>query len=372
MTCVADEVIAAWLSDSLPADERAAALAHAQGCAACTDVIGALFATGRSVAVAHLGRYVITGALGAGGMGVVMRATDPALGRDVAIKMVKAAHTDDADDGFRHRMLGEAQAMAKVRHSNVVTVHDVGTAGDEIYVAMELVAGAPLGRWLADDPPVAARIEALLGIGRGLAAVHAAALVHRDIKPDNIVIRDDGTAVIVDFGLALGAGPAGSPAIAGTPTFIAPEVRAGAIATAASDQFQWWRLVEEGVGALPPRAAKRLAPALARGLDPDPARRHRDMAAAVAALAGAVAPRASSRWMIAIAAAGIASAAITAIATMRGGEDDACASAPLTGWSPARRAALATSLRDAGADAPRVLAALDRRAATTIALRAQA
>ena len=354
--CLADETIAAWAAGALTEAEREHAVEHAASCAVCRAVVGHLMHA--PSAPVRLGRYEIRGPLGAGGMGVVLRGHDPALGRDVALKMIKSTLLDH---GHRERMLGEAQAMAKVRHPNVVTVHELGEAGDELYVAMELVEGAMLQRWLATPRPRAQRIALVLAIGRGIAAVHAAGLLHRDIKPDNIVVRDDGTPVLVDFGLArasaqpaLGAGSG----VAGTPRYLAPEVAAGGVATAASDQYQWWTIAGE---ALPDvRGVARL---VARGHDPDPARRYDDMPAAIAALERVV--RTRRRWLAIPAVAALAAGAIVVGLVVRDDDAATCDACAPSGWNPARRAAVTTALQRARVDAPRVIAALDARAAAT-------
>src|SRR5262249_38146209 len=157
---------------------------------------GATLATGTK-----LGRYVVLERLGAGGMGVVYSAYDPELDRSVAVKLLRPDASVRADG--RTRLLREAQAMAELAHPNGVPVHDVGAFGDQVFVAMELVRGRTLRDWLA-----AARrrwrevLDVMVQAGRGLAAAHAAGLVHRDFKPENVLIGADGRARVVDFGLA--------------------------------------------------------------------------------------------------------------------------------------------------------------------------
>ncbi|KIG16454.1 serine/threonine protein kinase [Enhygromyxa salina] len=149
-----------------------------------------------------LGRYVIESRLGAGGMGVVYRAHDPELDRAVAVKLL---HADSAtDEKARARMQREARAMAKLSHPNVITVFDVGADDGQVWVAMELVAGSDLRRWLEDRPHAGWRevLELFIAAGRGLAAAHEVALIHRDFKPENVLVGDDGRVRVLDFGLA--------------------------------------------------------------------------------------------------------------------------------------------------------------------------
>ena len=152
----------------------------------------------------HVGRYVILEPLGQGGMGVVYKAYDPQLDRGVALKLMRASSTADASTGeVSARLQREGQALAQLAHPNVVAVHDVGTFEDEVFVAMELVEGPTFKRWMSSENPDPDRVlSALIDAGRGLAAAHAAGMVHRDVKPDNIVIGSDGRVRVIDFGLA--------------------------------------------------------------------------------------------------------------------------------------------------------------------------
>jgi serine/threonine protein kinase/tetratricopeptide (TPR) repeat protein len=149
---------------------------------------------------ALLGRYIILDVLGAGGMGVVYAAYDPELDRKIALKLVRS--TLAGADG-RARMVREAQAIARLSHPNVVAVYDVSNHLDQqMFVAMELVEGSTLTQWLRDQPRSNRQIlEVFIQAGRGLAAAHAAGLVHRDFKPDNVLVGRDGRARVVDFGL---------------------------------------------------------------------------------------------------------------------------------------------------------------------------
>jgi predicted Ser/Thr protein kinase len=299
----------------------------------------------------RVGRYQIEAEIGAGAMGVVYRARDPELDRTLAIKLV----TTRRGATSRDRLLREAQAMAKVRHPNVVPIFDVGTHGDGIFVVMPLISGGTLRAWMR-----AARrswqdvVDRLTAAGRGLAAAHAAGLVHRDFKPDNVLVGDDGEVMVADFGLALAtsddtavsADGAPSPAhaietssIAGTPAYMAPEQRAGAALDARTDQFAFCVAFWEGLfGERPGDAATRtlvrgpfasrtlaadakrapawLAAALERGLSADPARRW----PSIAALLDHVRARRQRPRRVALAAAAATVAASVAVA----------------GWSAAR------------------------------------
>jgi tetratricopeptide (TPR) repeat protein/predicted Ser/Thr protein kinase len=145
-------------------------------------------------------RYVVLSTLGRGGMGTVYAAYDPQLERRIAIKIL---HAHLVSEETRGRFMREAQALARLSHPNVVAVHDVGTYGDSVFIAMEYVAGETLTSWVKAAPRSCAEVLAVLAqAGRGLAAAHVAGVVHRDVKPDNVLIADDGRVVVSDFGLA--------------------------------------------------------------------------------------------------------------------------------------------------------------------------
>jgi len=140
-------------------------------------------------------------------MGVVYRAHDPDLDRAVAIKVV---HTGDASSGAR--LLREAQAMARLRHPNVVPIFDVGPAEGAVFVAMPLLEGGTLKDWLRGGAPAFAEIlDRFVAAGRGLAATHAAGLIHRDFKPENVLLGADGETQVSDFGIACVAGDETAP-----------------------------------------------------------------------------------------------------------------------------------------------------------------
>ncbi len=153
---------------------------------------------------ARAGRYLILDQLGRGGMGVVYQAYDPELDRRIALKVLSLEFLDPKEtERARERLLREAKALAQLSHPNVVAAYDVGTVDDDVFVAMELVEGQNLKQWLAQTKPGWRQVVAvLLQAGRGIAAAHQIGLIHRDIKPDNIVIGKDGRARVLDFGLA--------------------------------------------------------------------------------------------------------------------------------------------------------------------------
>jgi serine/threonine-protein kinase len=210
----------------------------------------------------RIDRYVVQEEIGAGGMGVVFKALDPELGRAVAIKLLQPGAGADTTDG-RARLVRESQAIAQLAHPNVVAVHDIGEFKDGLlFVAMEYVPGRSLRAWLAERTRSLAEILAVfVQAGRGLAAAHAKGLVHRDFKPDNVLVGDDGRVRVVDFGLARfqhdaeaePASAAPSPErersaslsspltrpghVMGTPAYMAPELYRGERGDARTDQF---------------------------------------------------------------------------------------------------------------------------------------
>ena len=170
-----------------------------------------------------IGRYQIQHRLGQGGVGAVYAAWDPQLGRQVAVKLLRPDATGRAAEKARLRLLREAQVIARLSHPHVITVYDVGVHRDEVFVVMELVDGGTLKTWLAAGRRSWRDIlEVFLAAGRGLAAAHAAGLVHRDFKPDNVLLGKDGRVRVADFGLArdtsAAAEAAADPAAPAAPT----------------------------------------------------------------------------------------------------------------------------------------------------------
>ncbi len=206
----------------------------------------------------RVGRFDVLERIGEGGMGVVYTGYDPELDRRVALKVL-AKHAAASPDA-QARLRREAQAMAGVSHPNVIDVFDVGMVDGRVFVAMELVEGRTLTQWAEDESrPWTETLRVLCDAGRGLAAAHAEGLVHRDFKPDNVMIGDDGRVRVLDFGLAridtaasanevsdtplpdgrLRADRTRQGAVVGTPAYMAPEQLRGEPADAASDQFSF-------------------------------------------------------------------------------------------------------------------------------------
>jgi tetratricopeptide (TPR) repeat protein/tRNA A-37 threonylcarbamoyl transferase component Bud32 len=152
-----------------------------------------------------IGRYIVLGLLGKGGMGVVYSAYDPELDRKVALKLLRVAHRKKGEDldAKRTRLLREAKAIARLSHPSVVVVYDVGTYQDQVFIAMELVDGMTAIRWRDTRKPSWKEVlRVFIDAGEGISAAHAANLIHRDFKPDNVMVTRDGKVRVMDFGLA--------------------------------------------------------------------------------------------------------------------------------------------------------------------------
>ncbi|HTR49212.1 MAG TPA: serine/threonine-protein kinase [Kofleriaceae bacterium] len=342
-----------------------------------------------------LGRYVVLEVLGEGGMGVVYSAYDPELDRKVAVKLLQARIGGTAGQAWLQR---EAQAMARVTHPNVIAVYDVGTLpNDRVFVAMELVAGVTLREWLKQHARCPPRevLPLLRAAGEGLAAAHAAGLVHRDFKPANVLVGNDGRVRVMDFGLAraqtdathrdvdlkittsspLAADLTATGDLVGTPAYMAPEVLAGRDADAASDQFSFGAALYEALygtrpfregasrelGPLPtePRVPPRLQQVVTRALAIDPAARYPSMKALLAELA-LDADAGRRRVYIAALAVLLAGGGLAATLLASGMNDTACdgADGPLQDlWGPVQQLKMARAFIESGRpDARAVLA----------------
>jgi eukaryotic-like serine/threonine-protein kinase len=232
-------------------------------------------------------RYVILKLVGEGGMGMVYAAYDPQLDRKVALKLLLPGESSSAES--RARMLREAQAMARISHPNVIAVHDVGTFGSQIFIAMEFIQGRNLRDWLRDQKPAWQDVlQAFLEAGRGLVAAHRVGLVHRDFKPTNVIVGDDGRVYVMDFGLArlaeasqqeeasasgeavaeersqaLSAELTAAGVILGTPQYMPPEQYLANAGDARLDQFSFCASVYWALYGQRPFEPKRIAQVVA-------------------------------------------------------------------------------------------------------------
>ncbi len=287
--CPPEDELVRMLEGALADSSLAQLEAHVDGCDKCATLIAELGALGTPSQTARLGarppvagggtprspksreprrigRYQLDRRIAAGGMGEVWAGWDPELRREVAVKLVRPDRL--ADDTERARLLREARALARVGHPNVLAVYDVGELDGEVFIVTELVAGDTL----ASRAGATADWRILTGLyaqaARGLAAAHAGGLVHRDVKPANLLLGIDGRVRVADFGLAVRSrtpalatvppsdGEASVTAtghIAGTPAYMAPEQRAGAPADARVDQYALCIALAEGIaGRRPP------------------------------------------------------------------------------------------------------------------------
>jgi predicted Ser/Thr protein kinase len=375
---------------------------------------------------AYIGRFQVIRRLGSGGMGVVYAAWDEALNRKVALKVLRTRTVANKRDTGRKRLQREAQAMAKLSHPNVVAIYDVGVLDEQIFLAMEFVKGVTLTRWLrAERRSWRDVLGVFLQAGRGLAAAHRAGIIHRDFKPDNVLIDGDNRVRVVDFGLARADGGSGlfprpdtyeaipqkpsnsmldmritrTGGMTGTPAYMAPEQYLGQPTDARTDQFSFCVALFEGLYGVRPFVGERVAvvrEAVLAGhiqevpkdsdvpawLLQDP--RARAEGEARRALAGDGRPARAAerrpappvrRWLLiggGVVLAGVAAAAAFALTpaerttTPRASALALCdVDAALAGvWDDTRRQAVAAALGDAHASEPqarRVTAVLDLR-----------
>jgi WD40 repeat protein/predicted Ser/Thr protein kinase len=220
-------------------------------------------------AITRLGSYVPLHKLGQGGMGVVYAAYDEKLDRKVALKLLRGQGSEVA----RQRMVREARAMARLSHPNVAQVYGIEELGERSFIVVEYIDGVTLKAWLAERPRTRDEILAVFrSAGEGLAAAHAAGLVHRDFKPDNVMVRRDGRVLVMDFGLVhadldggrelAGIDGLAQPhltqtgALLGTPAYMAPEQLLGRATDARSDQFSFCVALWEALHGQRPFAAR--------------------------------------------------------------------------------------------------------------------
>ncbi|MEM6991076.1 MAG: protein kinase [Myxococcota bacterium] len=211
---------------------------------------------------AMLGRYCVLAEVGRGAMGIVYAAYDPKLDRKVAIKLLR----ERPGGAALSEMIGEAQTLARMNHPNVVQVYDVGEHGESVFMAMEFVVGRSVREWTASEPRSADEIvDVFARAAEGLAAAHDAGVVHRDIKPDNLMVADSGRVLVMDFGLAVRRSTDDSPDsvvathAAGTPAYMSPEQLRGAPLSASSDQFSFCVALYESLAGERPFAGESLA-----------------------------------------------------------------------------------------------------------------
>jgi tetratricopeptide (TPR) repeat protein/tRNA A-37 threonylcarbamoyl transferase component Bud32 len=391
--CPDDEVLARLVDHALSGEEHEHVVQHLSTCEACRLVTSLLSPISRTVESPHrdhrpepeqpitLGRYRVLRQVGAGAMGLVYEANDPTLSRRVALKVLRGA----ADATSRERLEREARAMAQLAHRNVAMVFDVGAVGTRSWVAMEFIEGETLREWWSKHPSDEERVEKLLDAGRGLAAAHAVGLVHRDFKPDNVLVEKTGRAVVTDFGLARTVN-AETPAeelqaLIGTPAYMSLEQLDRKVADAASDQFAFcvtaiesfakrrpftattWDGLRAAVKAGPEPSVlesvpARLRPMITRGLSADPSSRFPSMAELLSALETAWKGPAVRRRR-ALVAAGVATlVGVTAVVA----RPTPCVGISIGEvWSPQRRARIEATLGKEAAPAlvKLVLADLD-------------
>ncbi|MEZ4383527.1 MAG: serine/threonine-protein kinase [Nannocystaceae bacterium] len=297
----------------------------------------------------ELGGYRLERRLGAGGMGVVFRAHDVDLDRSVAIKVM---HPDLV--GAAAQLRQEARALGRLAHPNIVAVHEIGEHAGQLFVAMEFVEGCTLRAWMEQRRPLrAAQLPELLDVftqaARGLEAAHAAGLVHRDFKPENVLVGADGRVRVVDFGIAstsaaaaaelVDTEPVGASArtlagaIVGTPAYMAPEQLRGGAVDARADQFALCVALHEAIAGerpfpgrslhtlaeavcagrprpLPRWVPRRLRAVVARGLSKETGDRFASTSELVCALESALRPSPWRRVGLAGAALGVAFAGL--------------------------------------------------------------
>ncbi|HEY5924764.1 MAG TPA: serine/threonine-protein kinase [Kofleriaceae bacterium] len=291
MNCPEENELVGFLQRKLPDERIRSVEEHFAACDGCRQLAFALASSDGQLVVpppelapgSTLGRFTIGEPIARGAMGVIYRAHDPTLRRDLALKLTNVGGAKLRPDA-QERLLREAQGLARLEHPNVVTVYETGIDRDQVFIAMELIDGVSLDRWLAAQPRGWREIAAVMEqAGRGLAAAHAAGLVHRDFKPANVMIASDGRVKVVDLGLArMAAEPDHERAastdanvdaalrltltgmLVGTPAYCAPEQLAGEDVDAAADVFSFCVTFYESIYGSRPYAAATATALLAR------------------------------------------------------------------------------------------------------------
>lgn len=298
MPCIPEEDLLELASGERSLAGAPAIEAHLADCPACSGLLCTLIAPLREPVRARvgttLGKYRLEGLIGAGAMGEVYRARDTHLGREVAVKLL-AATLADSPDRIR-RLEAEARAAAAIAHPNIVTIFDAGVADGTPFIASELIEGETL-RSLLDRGAVTDPRALGLQLARGVAAAHAQGVVHRDLKPGNLLVTSDGTLKILDFGLAKVANERDADStepgtLVGTSGYLSPEQARGEPADARSDIFAIGAILYELYGGTrafggatfaerlsavlrdtPPALADPAWPVIARCLEKDPKKR---------------------------------------------------------------------------------------------------
>ncbi|HEX8106215.1 MAG TPA: protein kinase [Kofleriaceae bacterium] len=424
-SCPSESTVAGFLERRLSIEQRAELEAHVDQCATCRRLVIEMspglqllsavaeahtthpaYPTGDCESLAKgavVGRFVVLDLLGRGGMGVVYLAYDPELDRKVALKLLRRGARGVG--GMRTHLLVEAQVMARINHANVLAIYDVGNYREQVFAAMELVEGTTLRRWMAERPRGWREvIDVFLLAGEGLAAAHAAGVVHRDFKPENLLLGHDGRVKVTDFGLA--AEPLSATGqVAGTPGYLAVEGLVSGCVDQRSDQFSFCVALHEALHGRRPfsahapdeliaevrrgptfqgrcrRVPARLDHVVRCGLALDPDRRYASMRELLAELRRVAAVhRMRRRVAVAVGALALAIGATAIVMDTRATPRPPCAGAEakLSGvWDLGRREAVRSAfLRTAVASAPmafeRAVAALDRYAAAWAGIRAEA
>jgi tetratricopeptide (TPR) repeat protein/tRNA A-37 threonylcarbamoyl transferase component Bud32 len=370
--CLPAELIVRYVEGTLGGDDRASVERHADSCPSCRVALSELAAGSLAprstvgeasdapevevAAGTAVGRYIVLYRIGRGGMATVYAAFDPELDRKVALKVLRGRGDRDHD-----RLRREARTLAALVHPHVVTVFDVGVHDGLLFIAMEFVEGETLREWMARGPRTWRELAPVfLGAARALSAAHAKGIVHRDVKPENLLLDRDGVVHVGDFGLAAIGHVV---EVAGTPAYMAPEQLDGE-ATEQSDQYSFCVTLFEAIFGERPKHARvpsktgvprAVTDAIRRGLAETAADRHASMAALEQVLA--TEPVWRRQWFVLGVAGAIAAAGIAIVVGTRdsGAECSVAGEAARAKWTAQREA-----VRKAFGKAEPAFAAVDR------------